>query len=145
MIPILKIATKLAIIAVTFSVAGFPALRVWHAEINLRQLLSPDRAVDHDVRDAADAIPARNQYALYQNGKLVARVHGAKVDLETSTVRFAFVDKSLALDVTKEFEFQQWRLRYRDSQAISEVRILGEADRAYNSMTCDIVGVRGEM
>ena len=144
MIPIFQIATKLAIIAVTFSVAGFPELRVWHAEIGLHQLLSLDHAVNRSGRDAVDSIPARSPAMLYQKGKPVARVQGAKVDLETSTVRFAFVDKSLALDVTKEFEFQEWRLKYRDSQAISSVRILGEEDRAFTNMTCDIVGVRGE-
>lgn len=103
----IQVLAKLVIIAAIFLVAGFAALRVWRADIDLRALLSPHRAVERSAGDAVSWIPTRDASSLYQNGQVVGAVEGVSIDEAASTLRFAKVSRALGLDVGKEFEFQK--------------------------------------
>jgi hypothetical protein len=56
------------------------------------------------------APPAREQDAIYQNGKLVARVLGPQVDREQKKIRFAEIYNSDELLLPDECEFQGYRI-----------------------------------
>lgn len=144
MYEVVQIAAKVVIIAAFLLLAGFASLRVWRADIDLRQLISPRRAVDQSVRDAVRWIPTREPDKLYQNGQPVGVVHDALIDEANRAVSFGKVDKALNLDVSKEFEFLKWRLRHKGHGTLAEVRGLAfEPDRAFGNMVCEIVGSRG--
>jgi len=141
---VLQVASKIVIIAAIFMVAGFTALRVWRAEIDLQQLINPRGAVDRSVGSTLDWIPTRDPDKLYQHGEAVAIVSDATVDKKNRTVTFQKVNKALKLDRGKEFEFQKWRLRYE--RADGEVRMRGRSvdeDQAFVNMICEITGTRG--
>jgi hypothetical protein len=140
----IQILAKVVIIAAILLVAAFAALRVWRADIDLRALVSPQRAVERSAGEAVSWIPTRDASSLYQNGQVVGAVEGISIDEAASTLRFAKVSRALGLDVGKEFEFQKWRLKFE--RADSEATIGGLAmqpDRAFGSMVCRIVGTRG--
>jgi hypothetical protein len=143
MYEIVQVAAKIIIIVAIVLIAAFASFRVWRAEIDLRQLMNPRRAVDRSVRDTVDWIPTRDPEKLYQNGQVVATVHGTVVDEAKRTVTFKKVDRSLKLDIGKEFDFQKWRLRRKGEETIAELSGLAmERDRVFGNMVCEIVGTR---
>jgi hypothetical protein len=144
MYEIIQVAVKVIIIAALFLIAGFASLRVWRAQIDLRQLINPRRVVDQSVRDAVDWIPTRDPDKLYQNGKIVGVVHGVVVDEAKRTISFEKVDRALNLDVNKEFEYQKWRLRHKGEDTVAEIGGLAmEQNRVFGNMVCEILGTRG--
>jgi len=144
MYEIIQVAVKVIIIAALFLIAGFTSLRVWRAQIDLRQLISPRRVVDQSVRDAVDWIPTRDPDKLYQNGKIVGVVHGVVVDEAKRTISFEKVDRALNLDVSKEFEYQKWRVRHKGEDTVAEIGGLAmEQNRVFGNMVCEILGTRG--
>ena len=123
--------------------AGLVSLRVWRAEIDLRQLINPRRVVDRSIDDAVDWIPTRDPDKLYQNGKVVGVVHGVVMDEAKRTISFAKVDQALNLDVSKEFEYQKWRVRHMAKDVVSNIGGLAmEQNRVFGNMVCEIVGTR---
>ena len=144
MYEIIQVAVKIIIIAAFFLMAGFASLRIWRAEIDLRQLINPGRVVDRSVGDAVDWIPTRDPDKLYQNGKVVGVVHGVVVDEAKRTISFEKVDRALNLDVSKEFEYQKWRVRHKEEDTVAEIGGLAmEQNRVFGNMVCEIVGTRG--
>lgn len=144
MYEIIQVAVKIIIIAAFFLMAGFASLRVWRAEIDLRQLINPGRVVDRSISDAVDWIPTRDPDKLYQNGKVVGVVHGVVVDEAKRTISFDKVDRALNLDVSKEFEYQKWRVRHKGEDTVAEIGGLAmEQNRVFGNMVCEIVGTRG--
>lgn len=144
MYEIIQVAVKIIIIAAFFLMAGFASLRVWRAEIDLRQLINPARVVDRSIGDAVDWIPTRDPDKLYQNGKVVGVVHGVVVDEAKRTISFEKVDRALNLDVSKEFEYQKWSVRHKREDTVAEIGGLAmEQNRVFGNMVCEIVGTRG--
>ncbi|MCL5005001.1 MAG: hypothetical protein M1404_00585 [Acidobacteria bacterium] len=56
------------------------------------------------------ASPARQQDAIYQNGKLVGRVVDSEVDREVNEIRFGEIYESDHLLIPDECEFQNYRI-----------------------------------
>lgn len=146
MFDFLQITTKITIIGVIAIVAIIGALRVWRADLDLRQLVSPSRAVEKSVKSSLDWLPTRESSALYQDLKLAARVSGARVDEATNLVEFEEIYQSSDLDLNREFEFQKWRLRFKgadmivglDSSAPQKGQIVSKA-------VCTIIGTRSAL
>ena len=144
MFEVIQTGAKLVIIAAILLVAAFAALRVWRADIDLRALLSPQRAVDRSVSDAVKWLPTRDAASLYQDGRVVGAAEGVAIDEAASALRFARVSRALELDVEKEFEFQKWRLKYESADTEASVSGLAmQPDKSFGNMMCKIIGTRG--
>ena len=74
MYEVAQYTVKIIIIAATLLVAVIVSLRVWRAELDLRELLSPGRMLKRSVDASIDWLPKRELDAIYQTGKIVARV-----------------------------------------------------------------------
>jgi len=144
MYEIIQVAVKIIFIAAALLMAGFVSLRVWRAEIDLRQLMNPRRVVDRSIDDAVDWIPTRDPHKLYQNGKVVGVVQGVVMDEAKRTISFEKVDRALNLDVSKEFEYQKWRVQHKGQGMVGDIGGLAmEQNRVFGNMVCEIVGTRG--
>jgi hypothetical protein len=60
--------------------------------------------------EGAQARESREQNAIYQEGKLVARVRDSQVDMEAKQIRFSEIYHSDELLLPDECEFQQYRI-----------------------------------
>ena len=85
----------------------------------------------------------REPDAIYQNGRLVARVAGAEVDLEAKQIRFAEVFNSDNLLLPDECEFGQYRIliqRIADATKVS--REEPHKGRMLRGVVADLLGHR---
>lgn len=108
-----QIGAKLIIIAAIFIIAVYSTLRVWRMDLDLWRLLSPGELLERGAGDQLSWLPSREQDAIYQTGKLVARVSEPKVDEAHATINFSEIYNSNPLDENSEFEFGRWRLKLR--------------------------------
>jgi hypothetical protein len=131
------------IIASILLVAVLASHRVWRADLDLRRLLSPQRAVESSVEGRLSWLPTRAPTALYQGDTVVARVEGAQVDEAHSRLAFDLIYQAASFDTTKEFEFQRWRVRF-DSAVESHMwtsRYPGKG-QTHRQASCTILGLR---
>ncbi len=143
MFDVLQIIVKVAIIAGILLVAGFGVFRVWRADLDLGRLLNPKRAVQSSVEKKLSWLPTRDRDALYQDGQIVARVRGARVEESESEVRFEKVYKSNDLDLEAEFQFQKWRLRFRSADTLTMLNTAAPQEgRTITKAVCEITGDR---
>jgi hypothetical protein len=78
--------------------------------------------------------PPREPDAIYQNGRVVARVAGATVDLETGEIRFEELSNSDELILPDECEFEKYTILVQriahatkvDHSALHKGRVLRE-------------------
>jgi len=141
---ITQIFSKLVIIAAIFLVALFMALRVWRADIDLRQLINPSRAAKRSAEDSLTWLPTRDPDKLYQGGSVVAKIEGANINEKEQEITFEKVDKALNLNLDQEFEFKGWRLRHKQHDTKGSIGGLAmEENLVYGNMVCEIVGSRG--
>jgi len=85
----------------------------------------------------------REPDAIYQNNRLVARVAGAEVDLESKQIRFAEVYNSDELLLPEECEFQKYRIliqRIADATKVSKEE--SHKGRILRGVTADLLGHR---
>src|SRR5206468_6009012 len=118
------VLTKLLIIAAILIVALFTIVRVWRADLDLRSLISPARAVRTSVDDKLSWLPTRDRNALYQGGNLAARVSGVRVDETNKRIEFEEIYESNPLDLGAEFEFQKWRLHFDSADTVTMLNAL---------------------
>ncbi len=109
MYEVAQYTVKIIIIAATLLVAVIVSLRVWRAELDLRELLSPGRMLKRSVDASIDWLPKRELDGIYQTGKIVARVSGVKIDQGNHKIFFEEVYNSQTLNLGAEFEFQKFR------------------------------------
>ncbi len=139
----LQIAVKLILIAATIIVALMVSVRLWYADLDLQTIVNPYRLIKRAADAQVGLFPTRETDALYQDRKLVARVEKAVVDEKATAVRFDEIHTSNQLDLQREFEFQKWRLRYRDAQAIIGLDTSApHKGRIIREAVCEIVGER---
>ena len=144
MYEVFQIIAKVIIISAILLIAGFAALRVWRADIDLGQLINPRRAVDRSASEAVDWLPTRDPTKIYQDGHVVGNVYGANVNEEAGSIIFKKVDKAVNLDLKKEFEYQKWSVRYKEAGSSAEIGGLAmQANRVFGNMVCEIIGRRG--
>ena len=144
MYEIFQIIAKVVIISAILLIAGFAALRVWRADIDLGQLINPRRAVDRSASEAVDWLPTRDPTKIYQDGQVVGSVYGANINEEAGIITFEKVDKAIDLDLKKEFEFQKWCIRYKKAGTSGKIGGLAmNTNLVFGNMECEIIGRRG--
>lgn len=143
MFELLQIISKLVIIGAIVILAILLSLRVWRADLDLRQILNPKRAIESTVEKRLTWLPTREKDALYQGGRILARVSGAVIDEAKSTVRFDEIYNSNELNLGAEFEFQKWRLRFRSAESVTMVLASApQKGRIIEKAVCEIAGLR---
>jgi len=139
----LQVFVKLVIIAVFLLVAVVASLRVWRADLDLRKLLSPRRAIESSVDERTSWLPTRDKDALYQGGNLVARVTNPTVDEARSQIRFDEIYQSKALDTGQEFEFRSWRAKIQSVDSLIGLSSAApEKGQILTKVVCEITGSR---
>lgn len=84
---------------------------------------------------------SREQDAIYQNGKLVARVVKTEVDLESKEIRFDEVVDSDHLVLADECEFQKYRIMIQKVAFATKVdHREGRQGRTLAGCTAEILG-----
>jgi hypothetical protein len=143
MYDLLQIGVKLLLIAATMIVALMVSVRLWYSDLDLRTLMNPLRLIKRAADAQVGLFPTRDPAALYQNGIVVARVEDAAVDEPTGIVRFGEIHSSYQLDLQHDFEFQKWRLRFREAQAIIGLDSSAPPKgRIIRTAVCEIAGRR---
>jgi hypothetical protein len=106
-----------------------------------------ERAVNENSVGFGDAGPAgaanvnRSQDAIYQKGKLVARVMEPDVDLEGKEIRFDELFDSDHLVLADECEFQQYRIMVQKVAFATKVdHRPGRTGRTLAGCTAEILG-----
>jgi hypothetical protein len=90
--------------------------------------------------------PVRQDDAIHQDGEIVARVSGV-VAVEQSQGRILFEEiyDSNSLDLKSEFEFQKWRLVFREYESFTGLKIgviAGVKENVFGNVECEIIGER---
>ncbi len=83
----------------------------------------------------------REKDALYQGGRLVARVAEAEIDLASKEVRFGEIYNSDDLIIPDECEFQEYRILIQQIAYATKIH-RGEEHkgRVLRGVTCDLLG-----
>lgn len=85
----------------------------------------------------------REQDAIYQKGKLVARVLEPEVDADAKEIRFGEIYNSDYLLIPEECEFQKYRIVIQRIAYSTKVdRQLGHKGRILQGCVADILGYR---
>jgi hypothetical protein len=142
----LQVVAKTVIIAAIILVAVVASLRVWRTDLDLRRLFSPKRALESSVEEKLSWLPAREKDALYQNGKIVARIIDATVRESKAEVFFEEIYKSNELSIDSEFEFQKYRLRLRSAETLNMFNSSSpQKGRIITKAVCEIIGERSAL
>lgn len=89
------------------------------------------------------AAGAREQNALYQGNRIVARVAEAEVDMDAKEVRMGEVFESDRLMIPEECEYQKYRvLIQRIGYATKVDRVSPHKGRILRNVVADILGYR---
>lgn len=92
---------------------------------------------------SSSAPQAREQDAIYQNGKLVARVVEPKVDLNGKQIAFDEIVGSDHLLIPEECEFQNFRIMIQKIGFATRVdKRPGHSGRTLGDCVADILGYR---
>jgi hypothetical protein len=92
-----------------------------------------------------NTFPAREQDAIYQNGKIVARVAEPEVDLDSKEVRFGEIYDSDHLLIPEECEFQNYRIIIQRIVFATKIDTrAGRQGRVLRGCVADILGYRHE-
>lgn len=85
----------------------------------------------------------READALYQNGRIVARVADAEIDLDAKEIRFGEIYNSDLLVIPEESEFQDYRILIQRITYASKIQ-RGEEHkgRVLRGVICDLLGYR---
>jgi hypothetical protein len=140
---VVQILVKTILIAATLLVAAIVCIRVWKSDLDVRQLLSPTRLVQRAVSSQIDWLPKPEMDAIYQDGKIVARVAGARYDDTKGKIYFEEISNSRALDLSREFEYQKWQLKFVGAEAlIGMLASAPEKGQIIQKVVCDVLGER---
>jgi hypothetical protein len=92
---------------------------------------------------APQAVVAREQNALYQRDRIVARVAEAEVDMEAKELRLGEVYESDQLMIPEECEYQKYRvLIQRIGYATKVDKVSPHKGRILRGVVADILGYR---
>lgn len=84
----------------------------------------------------------RDPNAIYQHGEPVAAAVKAHIDRGAGLVTFDAANGNGALDLTNEFEFQDWRLAYQSRGDINEISFGTMRNQQILKLVAKIVGKR---
>lgn len=108
----------------------------------MSELSAPDGPAAK-LEESPGAASPRETDALYQNGRVVARVGVAEVDLETKEIRFDEIHSSETLMIPEECEFRDYRiLIQRIGYATKIQRGEEHKGRVLRGVICDLLGYR---
>jgi hypothetical protein len=103
---------------------------------------APEGATANSTENPGSA-SSREGDALYQNGRVVARVGETEVDLETKEIRFDEIHNSEHLMIPEECEFRDYRiLIQRIGYATKIQRGEEHKGRVLRGVVCDLLGYR---
>ena len=138
-----QLVVKLIIVTATVLVAVIVCIRVWRADLDLRALLSPQRMIERSVDSTLSLLPQREIDAIYQNNVLVARVVGPTRDDANQRLLFQEIFESNGLDLSREFEFQKWRLKFLGAETMAMLDASRpQKGRVIEAAVCQILGRR---
>lgn len=87
--------------------------------------------------------PGREEDAIYQGDRIVARVLDAEVDLEAKEIRFGEIYQSDDLLLSEECEFQKYRILIQHIAFASRIdRSAPHKGRVFKGATADLLGYR---
>ncbi len=98
-----------------------------------------------DTLQAAQSVPpgAREDEAIYQDNKLVARVLNPVIDQDSREIRFGEVYRSDALLLPEECEFQKYRIMIQRVGFASRVdKASPEKGRVLREVVAEVLGYR---
>jgi hypothetical protein len=102
-----------------------------------------ERAVNQPATDQTDATSHREANALYQKGKVVARVVQPEIDQENRTIRFDEISNSDELLLPEECEFREFRIQIRKITYATKIeRDEEHKGRVLRGVMADLVGMR---
>jgi hypothetical protein len=118
-------------------------IRVWRGDIST-EWLNPLTRFRQEVQRRTEAF-VREQDAIYQGEKIVARVRGpVTIDADRRVVRFTMIFRAETFDIHTPFTYGAYRLRLKgnpDVDAGTNFTESGEATgRTLEGVTCDITG-----
>jgi len=143
MYEVVQYTVKIIIIAATLLVAVIVSLRVWRTELDLCELLSPGRMLKRSVDASIGWLPKRELDAIYQTGKIVARVSGVKIDQGNHKIFFEEAYNSQTLNLEAEFEFQKWRLKFLGAESITSLDTSQpQKGQIITQAVCNLLGIR---
>jgi len=91
----------------------------------------------------ASAPAGHEEDAIYQNGKLAARVVGADVRFDAREIRFAEINSSDDLMLPEECEFQKYRLMIQRIEYASRTeKNAPEKGRILRGVVAEVLGYR---
>lgn len=105
--------------------------------------MNEESATSGGTNAAEPASKAREQDAIYQEGKLVARVVEPKVDLKGKQITFDEIIGSDHLLIPEECEYQNFRIMIQNVGFATRVdKRPGHAGRTLGDCIADILGYR---
>ncbi|MEJ2009789.1 MAG: hypothetical protein P8Z30_16815 [Acidobacteriota bacterium] len=95
------------------------------------------------AKAAEPASQAREQDAIYQNGRIVGRAVDPELDLEAREIRFAEICGSDHLLIPEECEFQKYRIAVQKIAFATKLdKRPGREGRTLGGCTAEILGYR---
>ena len=88
-------------------------------------------------------VPTRETDAIYQDGKIVARVSGIVIDESNARILFAEIYNSNSLALESEFEFRGWRLKFHSANTVIFLDVTqADKGRIIEQAVCEIIGAK---
>ena len=102
---------------------------------------SPEKTGTRKGKPILASATAREQDAIYQKGRIVARVMEPEIDLEAKQIRFSEVYRSDSLLIPEQCEFQKYKiLVQRIADAMRVDRSDSRKGRVLRGVSADILG-----
>ena len=108
----------------------------------MSDLSAPQGGALEPEKNASSQTP-RDPDALYQNGRIVARVLNIEIDLDAKEIRFGEIYSSDHLVIPEESEFQDYRILIQHIAYATKIQ-KGEEHkgRVLRGVSCDLLGYR---
>jgi hypothetical protein len=102
---------------------------------------TPGAAAPQPGHNDHASVSAREPDAIYQEGKIVARVEGAEVDLDAKEIHFEEIHQSDDLLLPEECEYQRYKiLIQRIAYATKAEKVAVTRGRILRGVAADILG-----
>ncbi len=110
----MQIALKIVFSLIIVGLSIWALRWLWLRDIDVQQLLRPDKAIIRKMEETMKKmVPVREEDALYQGNRIVARVEGATVDKVNKVVSFREIHHSGNMDLSEPVVFQKYKLELR--------------------------------
>ena len=133
---------KVVIIALVVIIAAIVIYKVWLMDIDTPKL-KPTKVAGEFIDESLSIIPQRDKNSIYQNGEIAAVASGFDCDINTNTCSFSEISKSGSLDLSKEFEFREYKLQFKQAHTMIGMDSSRPEDgRLIFKVICTVTGKR---